>query len=250
MTDKDSSASTRPASVKPASVKEDTKATAHPATPPAGQPAVDLIELSGIRARERQRLRAARRQLPAATVAALSHRIAQLAQPFLRDAGHLAGYLSYAGEVSVDELMQRCRKAGGKTYVPMIQDDQSMLFAQVNDDTPMQSNRFGIREPVTDVATHVTSDTLDTVLVPLVGFDGHCNRLGMGGGFYDRTFAHHLLSDSSSDGAAERARSAAHRPTLIGVAYEMQRLDSVFPDWWDVPLDIVITECGVRHRPS
>ena len=71
---------------------------------------------------------------------------------------------------------------------------------------------------------------LDVVIAPLVAFDESLNRLGMGGGYYDRTFAFR-----------KRAR-VLRRPVLIGVAYSFQRVDRLQPENWDVPLDVVITE--------
>jgi len=69
------------------------------------------------------------------------------------------------------------------------------------------------------------------VLVPLVGFDLSRNRMGMGGGFYDRSFAHR--------------RDNNGKPLLIGVAYDIQQADTVYPEWWDVKLDIIVTESRI-----
>jgi 5-formyltetrahydrofolate cyclo-ligase len=70
------------------------------------------------------------------------------------------------------------------------------------------------------------------VLVPLVGFDEHCNRLGMGKGFYDRTFGY-------------KTRTGYNKPKLIGLAHECQKIPSVPTDSWDVRLDGVISDRGV-----
>ena len=72
------------------------------------------------------------------------------------------------------------------------------------------------------------------MLVPLVGFDGAGNRLGMGAGYYDRTFAF------------RHARRHWRGPRLIGVAYDCQEVDAIDDRAWDVPLDGVVTESGVR----
>jgi 5-formyltetrahydrofolate cyclo-ligase len=80
--------------------------------------------------------------------------------------------------------------------------------------------------------------TLDLMLVPLVGFDGACNRIGMGGGFYDRTLAY------------LRRRRHWRRPRLIGIAHECQRVDRIDPRPWDIPLDAVVTEQGVYRRTN
>jgi len=98
----------------------------------------------------------------------------------------------------------------------------------------MSTNRFNITEPIDQSAT-VTAEQLDAVLVPLLGFDQMGNRLGMGGGFYDRSFEF-------------RIKSATKTPVLIGVAYDFQQLDNLPAEPWDVPLDIIITETGVIDR--
>ena len=67
------------------------------------------------------------------------------------------------------------------------------------------------------------------VLAPLVVFDGNCNRIGMGGGFYDRSFAF-------------RKNPAITRPRLIGVAHETQKVEHIVPEQWDVQLDMIVTE--------
>jgi 5-formyltetrahydrofolate cyclo-ligase len=71
------------------------------------------------------------------------------------------------------------------------------------------------------------------VLTPLVAFDLALNRIGVGGGFYDRTFAFTKMSD------------VADRPVLIGVAFELQKLDAIVPKAWDVRLDLVVTEDAI-----
>jgi len=90
------------------------------------------------------------------------------------------------------------------------------------------TNRYGIPEP--DVSPHraLAADELAGAIVPLVGFDAHGHRLGMGGGWYDRTFA-------------GRQRSTAGA-VLLGAAFDLQRVDGIEPEAWDVPLDAVFTE--------
>ncbi len=77
---------------------------------------------------------------------------------------------------------------------------------------------------------------LDLLLLPLVGFDADGHRLGMGGGFYDRTLA------------ALRPPRCGQRPRLVGIAHDCQRLIQIVPRPWDIPLDAVVTECRVYVR--
>lgn len=97
----------------------------------------------------------------------------------------------------------------------------------------MTPNRFGILEPDIQHNRIMHPRSLDIVIVPLVAFDVQRNRLGMGGGYYDRTFE------------ASRVRSEWKRPRLIGVAHELQKQKLLATRSWDISLDAVITEEGL-----
>lgn len=102
----------------------------------------------------------------------------------------------------------------------------------------LSRNRFGIPEPSLRQQRIALPWALDTLLVPLVGFDDQCRRLGMGGGFYDRTLAY------------LRQRRHWRRPLLVGLAYECQRVEALPAAPWDVPLDWVVTERRLYRRPA
>ena len=137
----------------------------------------------------------------------------------------IAGYLAIRGELPVDSVLQHARTRNTLTAVPVVR-GQTMLFVCIDEKTQFIRNRFGIREPA-DCTTTVLPQELDLVLVPLVAFDASGNRLGMGGGFYDRTF-----------------ESNSTRPRLIGIAHSFQEVTELQAMPWDVPLDSVITERG------
>ncbi len=101
----------------------------------------------------------------------------------------------------------------------------------------MRVNQYGITEPDPDSTQLVCRGRLDLVLVPLVAFDGNGNRLGMGAGYYDRTF--HFL----------RHRRHWLKPRLVGLAFDMQRVADLQPAAWDVPLNAVVTETGLTRFP-
>lgn len=163
--------------------------------------------------------------------------IAQRLQPFLTQATRVAGYLAVGSEVDLSPV--RSSLADTQHYcVPLVKPGNRLVFVHLKPDTPLKPGSFGIMEPDVDDSAHVELATIDVVLVPLVGFDWQCNRMGMGGGYYDRAFA---LPDNSTVTAA--------RPLLIGVAFDQQEAPSVFPDWWDVTLDHVVTESRVLNRP-
>ncbi len=99
-------------------------------------------------------------------------------------------------------------------------------------------NRFGIPEPCFDPRMCIGPRFLGVVFMPLLGFDQQGNRLGMGGGFYDRAleFKH---------------RANGTRPLLIGAAFDCQRVEALAINAWDVAMDAVVTESGVRAcRPE
>jgi 5-formyltetrahydrofolate cyclo-ligase len=100
----------------------------------------------------------------------------------------------------------------------------------------MRRNRYGIPEPSRRTGRQRNAQGLDVLVLPLVGFDGDCNRLGMGGGYYDRSLSY--LSQ----------RRHWRRPHLIGVAHECQRVPHVPVCPWDMPLDLVVTERGVYRK--
>ena len=149
---------------------------------------------------------------------------------------HVALYLPHDGEVDLRSLLKQARKGSRKTfYLPCLQPDKSLLFAPWQPGRPLRPNRFGIGEPVT--YTRRKAVALDLILMPLVGFDAAGNRLGMGGGFYDRTLKH--------------IRHRPGPPLLVGVAFEIQRCPALPHADWDVPLDRILTERGLQiPRPN
>jgi 5-formyltetrahydrofolate cyclo-ligase len=185
----------------------------------------------------RKHLSTARRQLSDAQVLDYSSAICKSLLPLIEPTAHLAGYLALDNEVRVNAVLHMARQKMCKTYVPIVQAEHQMVFAHIDDDVPLVKNKFGILEPKLATTESIAAACLDVVLVPLVGFDEHCQRMGMGGGFYDRAFA---ANKDSPDGTK--------KPLLIGVAYNIQQAASVLPDWWDVPLDIIVTETQVIRR--
>jgi len=180
----------------------------------------------------RQHIRAKRRSL---SNAQLSTAASQL-QPKVLSALHdinanfplkrVAGYLAFQGEIDVNPVMDTLRIQGVQTYVPMLT-GETLKFAAWSTNTSYTQNRFGIIEPKVPESEWIDANDLDAVLVPLVAFDKLGNRLGMGGGFYDKTFSHR--------------QSKPAPPWLIGVGHALQQVDDVFEDWWDVKLDQTIS---------
>ncbi len=183
----------------------------------------------------RASLQLARRQLTDAQIVERSQAIATTLKTLIEPSCKIAGYLALGNEVRLDSVLAYARSHHCETFVPIVQPENQMVFARINDDIALVKNRYGIHEPEWVPETCIAPHELDVVLVPLVGFDAQCQRMGMGGGYYDRAFAH-------------KREHATRKPRLIGVAYEIQHTETVLPDWWDVPLDLVVTESRVIKR--
>lgn len=193
------------------------------------------------RAEIRKAIRARRRALePRQRHAAASALARQLAHThLLRASRHVACYLASDGEIDLQPLMRRLWSMGKRCYLPVLSagHDKRLWFAPYAPDTPLRENRYGIPEPATPARDWLDPRQLDLVLAPLVAFDARGHRLGMGGGYYDRSFAFLLQ--------AHRCRG----PRLIGVAYAFQQVAALDGEPWDVPLHAVATETGyLRFR--
>jgi 5-formyltetrahydrofolate cyclo-ligase len=150
----------------------------------------------------------------------------------LRPGLRVAIYASFREELDSAPLIRLARKRGCRIFLPRIDVRTiSMTFVEATVGAHETVNHLGIVEP--KGTKPIAARWLDLVLLPLVGFDTHGMRLGMGGGYYDRTFAY-------------RNRHTHWRgPRLVGVAYSFQQVPSIGREWHDVPLDAVVTEAGV-----
>jgi 5-formyltetrahydrofolate cyclo-ligase len=182
----------------------------------------------------RRELRTQRRALPD-PVRAAADRVIRMhirALPEFRRAQRVALYLAFDGEPSLAPLIDAAKRQRKQLYVPVLR-GMNMTFAELAPGGTLAVNFFGIMEP--KLGTKLDARDLDLVLTPLVAFDDHGVRVGVGRGYYDRCFR--FL----------RHRSHWRRPKLLGVAYELQRVPPLVPSTWDVPLWGVVTEVGVQR---
>lgn len=142
----------------------------------------------------------------------------------------IAGYLAANGEPDIRPALAGLHAQGHLICLPVLaaQVAGEMQFHRWTPTTVLESNRFDIDEPTGTAG--VQEDQIDLVLMPLLGFSAGGQRLGMGGGYYDRLFSATADQDS---------------PRLCGIAYSNQRTDLGTPDSWDVPMHSVITEYGL-----
>lgn len=184
---------------------------------------------AALRQRLRQELREGRRGLSAPERIAAADALANalLSLPFAPTTGYVAGYWAMDGEIPLHAWQLRLPR--DCIYcLPVLCEDQRLRFAPWRSGDPLVSNRYGVPEPDLAASSLVEAETLSFVVVPLVGFDATGHRLGMGGGWYDRTFAF------------RHARPAP--PWLVGAAFSLQQIPSIDAAPWDVRLDAVCTE--------
>jgi len=142
----------------------------------------------------------------------------------------VAAYLAFDGEPDLMPALAGMEDRGVKLALPVIQDAPAkavITFRQYSPTGEMQQNRYGISEPAGTREIRVTD--IDLVLFPLVGWDKTGGRLGMGASFYDRLF---------------QPFQELGRPVRMGVGYELQYVERVPSDPWDVRLHGVLSENG------
>ena len=181
----------------------------------------------------RQQKRSQRQLL--STTAQLQHSKAMcrniIRQRNYKNSQHLGCYLANNGEINPSLLIEHARFLGKIVYLPVLSPlKNSLYFAPYTADGKLRLNRFNIPEPVCHPSHWKTASQLDLLLLPLVAFDAQGNRMGMGGGFYDRTLAY------------LQQRRFWRKPVLMGLAHELQKVEQLNAQSWDIPLDYIITE--------
>ena len=181
----------------------------------------------------RRELRQRRRDLPAATRIAAANALADrlLALRFLPSSGHVAGYWAMDGEIGLHAFQLRLPPT--LTYcLPLLHADKTLRFAPWRAGAPLVTNRFGIPEPDIDPDDALPASEMAMLVLPLVGFDARGARLGMGGGWYDRSLAF------------RHARPAP--PWLVGAGFALQQVETLPLEAWDVRLDAVCSEAATH----
>lgn len=184
--------------------------------------------------RERRRALPVRARLDAAAAVA-SHLLPELAA----FEGRIAGYWAVGGELPLHAIHANL-PATLHWCLPVLHEDGQLRFREWSAGQALEPNRHGIPEPTQGPLR--TADELAVVLVPLLAFDARGNRLGQGGGWYDRSFA---FRRTERDRATSPGRTAS--PRLVGIAYDGQQVESLEAADWDVPLDAVATPSAL-HR--
>ncbi len=181
----------------------------------------------------RQQKRRQRQALPAEEKQRYSQQIAEhiIASEAYQNAERLGAYLAMSEEVNVQAIIERAWADGKSVYLPVVTaKGQAMSFCRYTPDTPLTKDVVNMDVPAEGEL--IAAGDLDIVVTPLVAFDEHGNRIGMGGGYYDRTFAF-------------KANTQPQKPQLFGVAFEVQRLATLLPvQAWDIRPDAIVSERG------
>ena len=139
----------------------------------------------------------------------------------------IVGYWPIPGEPNIRPLFEYIEAHGGKLALPVvIEKKQPLIFRSWTKGDPLVRGVWNIPVP----SEQEKQVRPDIVITPLVGFDGHCHRLGNGGGYYDRTF-----------------EKMIPKPKIIGVGYSFCELPTIYPQWHDIAMDIIITEKGCYY---
>ena len=173
----------------------------------------------------RRDIRAARRAIPSDARRRISAQTAATALAWLRahaDIQRVATFLSLPEEIDTAPLNRALWQAGYRLYLPYVRGKgEALVWLPYQEDPALAPDAVGI--PAPPLQAPLEALALDAVITPLVAHDAHGTRLGMGGGFYDRTFQRKI----------PRAK-----PWLIGIAYPCQAVTQTLPRRpWDIPLD-------------
>ncbi|ROO29194.1 5-formyltetrahydrofolate cyclo-ligase [Salinisphaera orenii MK-B5] len=183
----------------------------------------------------RKRALAARRALSDRERDDFSVRAARRAArlPALRRARRIGFFWPMAGEIDPRPLIARLGP-GCTAFLPRVEGRALSFVAVKSAAFRFRTSSFGLVEPIGGPVRPVNA--LDAIITPLAAFDGHARRIGMGGGFYDRTLA------------LPEGLGGFRRPYLVGLAFEAQRVPHIETRPWDIDLDVLVTESAIHRR--
>ncbi|MFC1808066.1 5-formyltetrahydrofolate cyclo-ligase [Candidatus Omnitrophota bacterium] len=188
--------------------------------------------IGDVKRRYRRRLSSQALELSQAKIRSSNTRIAKkvTGNKFFQYADSILVYTSVYHEAGTDAIIEEALKQGKKVFMPRVVNESEMEIAQISSMDDIVWGASGFPEPKRECKA-VGDIDINLMIVPVTGFDDNCNRLGRGGGYFDRFFA-----------ALEGLGVAPNSIPTIGLAYEAQRLPEIPVDGDDIKLDFVVTE--------
>jgi 5-formyltetrahydrofolate cyclo-ligase len=210
--------------------KTDITVTAPISTPANNTPSNKQLSSVSYKSQLRRQLRQKRRNLSHQQQQQAAYAIDRIiAQSGLIAASRsIALYIANDGEINPAALLDRLLNLRIKCFLPVIRRSGKLAFVRYRRGDRLQPNHFGIAEPTKRKRLR-QGWSISTVFMPLVGFDRQGRRLGMGGGFYDRSFSRQGSANNQS-------------PRLIGLAHQCQEVDTIIREAWDIPLAWIVTD--------
>ncbi len=143
----------------------------------------------------------------------------------------IAVYLPVNGELDPSPIIERIWRLKKTACLPLISSPRNspLWFISLEPNTRLIRNRYNIWEPTKGFRDRIHPWSIDLILMPLLAFDEQFHRIGMGGGYYDRTLSYLTL------------RQHWRKPRLLGLAYDFQKVPSIATNPWDIKLDGVVT---------
>jgi 5-formyltetrahydrofolate cyclo-ligase len=181
------------------------------------------------RSQLRTQLRAARNSLSPQAQLDASNKLKFACTSLKDNVSTVALYLANDGELNPNLAAEYLWQNNVTTLLPVIDPTNKghLVFQYYRSNTSLPENKYGIPEPKYCQQDIVELTHIDVIFMPLVGFDAVGNRLGMGGGYYDRTLANHQI--------------LTRRPLLVGLAHNCQQVNHLPFESWDIPLDMILT---------
>jgi 5-formyltetrahydrofolate cyclo-ligase len=153
--------------------------------------------------------------------------------PAFINAKKIAYYFPNENEVDPTLIISHARELKKELFLPVLSSENELHFYFINSNTEFKKNKFNIEEPVIDNQNSISPEKLDLILIPIVAFDVHNNRLGRGLGCYDRALK------------SLKNKHFETKPTLVGLAYEFQRINNITSKSHDISMDYIFTESDI-----
>ncbi len=208
----------------------------------------------------RQLIRAKRRALSNEEQIAAGDKLVKQVKAVLKtlQVKKVALYLDFDGEIHTQPLINYCWKKEIEVYLPQLDplNNGYLLFLRYFPHSKTRLNRFLIKEPILDKSALIAHQDLDIIFMPLVAFDKKGQRLGMGGGFYDRTLSpiapptEVVTATQNEKQAITPSPQNKSMPLRIGLAHDCQCIDKVPTERWDLSLSVVLTPSRIYTQET